>query len=390
MFEWALLAIVGYGVVVGLVPALAYNAYKKSVKKKNQKIRENVEKENQEKVDEEVKRARQMTESKSDSLTFYEFDINGRPIENPSLMNLKVTQSAHVTPENSTIFKGKVRVVDLRNGGVEINKDMYFYFPDLYVGDKKIPVKPNLSTCGHLVDEAPYLIKSGKDGKYYTTIVPLAEAYSGIEFDFIKDSKVGPNLSKVEASQKKLSDYISVELVRDAADDFIPVDFSDPVQKKAYEDYLAGMRAKDAREKGSAFKEVQQLILKAGESLGISKGEDPEKYVTPLVEMTSSYQSAPDASMVVDSSTPQNGYYNQFQYIPRGSNFYRMGLYGINNGSNSLNSSAQADDPYAFYKQFRYIPEGSVLDRIMDGNVQNPPHGTGPMGPRPHGPHRHH
>ena len=124
--------------------------------------------------------------------------------------------------------------------------------------------------------------------------------------------------------------------------------------------------------------------------MGISKGENPEKYVTPLVELTSSFQSAPDASMVVDSSAPQNGYYNQFQYIPRGSNFYRMGLYGINNGSSSLNSSAQADDPYAFYRQFRYIPEGSVLDRIMDGNVQNPPHGTGPMGPRPHGPHGHH
>jgi hypothetical protein len=65
-----------------------------------------------------------------------------------------------------------------------------------------------------------------------------------------------------------------------------------------------------------------------------------------------------------------------------------MGLYGINNGSNSLNSSAKSDDPYSYYRQFRYIPEGSVLDRIMDGNTPPIPHGTGPHGHG--GPHHHH
>ncbi len=385
------LVILAAPVVMVGIPYGIYAAIRKQTKKENEKIKARVAKENQAKVDEAKEKAKQMTESKSDSLTFYEFNIDGTPIEKPALMNLSVSQSAHVTPENSTIFKGRVRVKDLKEGKT-IEKDLYFYFPDLYVGAKKIPIKPNLSTTGHLVDEAPYLIRNSKDGKYYTTIVPMAECYTGIEFDFIKDSKVGPNLSRIEKSQQKLSDYISVELVRDHVDDFVPVNFNDPMQKKAYEDYLAERRQKDAREPGSVFKEVQGLIIKAGESLGISKGENPEKYTLPLEKLTEAFKSSPDASRVVDSKKPQQqqqggNYYDQFRYIPRGSNYYRMGLYGISNGSGSLNSSAKSDNPYEYYDQFRYIPEGSVLDRYLDGTLPRVPHGSSPAHPSnpPHG-----
>lgn len=333
-----------------------------------------------------------INKKQSKKMTFFEFVKNPGEDFKPDLWELDVTQDAVTSPENSKIFKGKIMVRN-ESGMVVQERDTYFFLPNLYIGPSHSLVKPHLSDKGNVVDESPYLIRNGKDKKVYTPFIPLSEVYTGIEMDLLRNSKTSPYLFDPPADDKTLVDFVEIELERDEAEDYVPVNFKDPVQKAEYDAYIAEMKEMDERSKGSAKEHIVSFLKKGAENLAKVKGKSGDGLKAFTRSLTSQIVShggvgfepvkVVAAKKVATSSAE---FYEQMGFVPRTSSYSNMGLYGASGtGQTNTQGQSKASDAYDYYDRINraYLTNLAYQNATGHGIVE-PGDGMAPPPPMDH------
>ena len=325
-------------------------------------------------------------------MTFFEFVKNPGEDFKPDLWDLEVSQDAITSPDNSKIFKGKIILRDDK-GKVTEQKDTYFFLPNLYIGPSHSLVKPHLSDKGNVVDESPYLIRNGKDKKVYTPFIPLSEVYTGIEMDLLRNSKTSPYLFDPPADDKTLVDFVEIELERDEVEDYVPVNFKDPVQKAEYEAYIAEMKAMDENSKGSARDMIAGYLEKGVKALAKSKGKSGEGLKAFTRSLTSQIVSHGGvgfepvkvvSSKKVDASMSQ--VYDISRLVGRTSSYSNMGLYGASGtGQTNTQGQSKASGAYDYYDRINraYLTNLAYQNATGHGIVE-PGDGMAPPPPMDH------
>ncbi len=138
---------------------------------------------------------------------------------------IRVREETTFDLESDYLFKGIVKVKMPDNTYTE--DDIYLFQPRVY-GMNGVQIGPKVDKKGHIYDENRYLIRLSSDSPIYSGTVERREAFSGIRFDYVKDTS---------SLQDELSPYIEIVLKKDENGHFIPVDKTDKKEMDLFRKY---------------------------------------------------------------------------------------------------------------------------------------------------------